>query len=353
MRTRGGLATFGFVAAILSAVPATARVTAPVVTREGPNTVTVSWQGAQAVDVFIATKADASIAEARLISSNDRDGTENIAVDGPKRPYFLVRDRMDGSVTEVAERLLPLEQGSNFRDIGGYATSDGRTVRWGTIFRSGATPMLTEGDKAKVRALGLQNMLDLRSDEERQLAPTKIDGVQYRTFGYSMMDMLDLKALPRNGSEAYRNFPRFLAPQMRILFSMLVRGEGPLAYNCSAGQDRTGFATALILSALGVPREAIIKDYLLSTASRRPQYELPQIDPALYKDNPVAQLLGHMQKSGAWAHAEPLMDANGTPFLAGALAEIDAKWGSVDNYLRQEIGLTDEQLATLRGTYLE
>ncbi len=62
-----------------------------------------------------------------------------------------------------------------------------------------------------------------------------------------------------------------LAPQMRLLFNTLKRGEGPIEYNCSAGQDRTGFATALILSALGVPRETIYKDYLLSVKYRQPR----------------------------------------------------------------------------------
>src|SRR3546814_18531331 len=80
-------------------------------------------------------------------------------------------------------------------------------------------------------------------------------------------------------SAVYRDFPQQLVPQLRVLFDTLLAKEGPVVYNCSAGQDRTGFATAMIMSALGVPREVIYKDYLLSTGYRKPLYELPKIDP--------------------------------------------------------------------------
>src|SRR3546814_7695541 len=71
-------------------------------------------------------------------------------------------------------------------------------------------------------------------------------------------------------SAVYRDFPQQLVPQLRVLFDTLLAKEGPVVYNCSAGQDRTGFATAMIMSALGVPREVIYKDYLLSTGYRKP-----------------------------------------------------------------------------------
>src|SRR5690606_17096622 len=94
--------------------------------------------------------------------------------------------RPDVSPGALAERVVPLEQGSNFRDIGGYATLDGKRVRQGLIYRSGATPMLTDSDLERVRALGLRNMIDLRSSEERALAPTRIEGVPYTAVGYSI-----------------------------------------------------------------------------------------------------------------------------------------------------------------------
>lgn len=353
MSTVHRVCAIGLIALLATSGTALARADGANALRTGAGTVTVSWHDAKAVDVYLADKADATIDTARLLAANDRDSHETVAVDGAARRYYLLRDRADGSVVEVAERLIPFEQGSNFRDIGGYAAADGRHVRWGLIYRSGATPLLSPNDQAEIHALGLRNMLDLRSDEERQIAPTKIDGVQYRAVGYSMLAMMKPGQPMRNGVDLYRDFPEFLAPQMRILFTMLERDEGPVVYNCSAGQDRTGFATALILSALGVPRETIIKDYLLSTGLRRPQWEMPKIDPALYKGNPVAQMFAHYQDAGAASKPQPLVEADGTPFLMGALEVIDTKWGSVDNYLKQEIGVSDQDIAELKHRYLQ
>lgn len=339
--------------ASLSATPALARADAAAAIRSAPGIVQVSWQAKGSVDLYLADRADADITVARLLSSKDSDGHQEVPVEAGTRPYFLIKDRTDGTVSQVAERLIPLEQGSNFRDIGGYATASGQHVRWGRIYRSGATPMLNETDLKLVSALGLRNMIDLRSDEERQLAPSRIDGVPYTTIGYSMMKMLPANRAMTNGVAMYHNFPVFLAPQLRLIFADLLRGDAPLAYNCSAGQDRTGFATAMILSALGVPRETIIKDYLLSTGYRNPSVELPRIDPALYPNNPVAQMFAHYQNAPGGNKAQPLMEADGTPFLTGALAEIDAKWGSSEAYLKAEVGLSDQDLEQLRKTYVE
>jgi protein-tyrosine phosphatase len=335
----------------LMAVPASARVAEARAERLAGDRIQLSWTGAAKVDVYQADRRDADIGSARLVTANDRDGGEILPVDPVKRSYFLLRDQSDNSVVTVSERLLPLAQGSNFRDIGGYRTMDGRRVKWGLIFRSGGSAMLTPQDMAKVGALGLRNMVDLRSDEERQLAPSKIDGVPYMAVGYSMARMISGNL--KNGGALYRNFPKQLAPQMRLLFNVLKHQEGPVEYNCSAGQDRTGFATALILSALGVPRETILQDYHLSTRYRQPRFELPPINAALYPDNPVAKIFAHYQDNPAYATPQPLRDPDGKAFLTSALEEIDGRWGSVENYLQQEVGVSAADIAMLKQAYLE
>ena len=274
--------------------------------------------------------------------------------DPVKRPYFLLRDTRDGTVTRVAERVIPLVQGSNFRDIGGYPGADGKHVRWGQIYRSGATAMLTPGDVASIDALHLKQLVDLRSSEERVLAPTKIEGVTYTAYGYSMRRIFESMKAPsgsvQNGTALYRGLPTMLAPQMQLLFAALLSRQGPIEYNCSAGQDRTGFATAMILSALGTPRDVIIEDYLLSPTYRRPQWEMPPIDPALYPDNPIAKVFAG---NGAARRAEPLVDADGKAFLLAAFDEVDSKWGSPEGYLEKVVGLTPADIAALRAAYLE
>lgn len=355
MTNRFTLALGSVLLSIALAAPASALVSDARADRDAAGLLTLHWTAKGPVDVLQADTPEAGVAAARVISKGDRDGTAAIQADPVKRPYFLLVDKADGSVTRVAERLVPLKQGSNFRDIGGYPGADGKHVRWGMIYRSGASAMLTPEDVATVNALGLHQMVDLRSDEERVLAPSRIDGVNYTAYGYSMQRILDGMKSPsgavQNGGALYRNLPTMLAPQMKLLFAALLGKQGPVEYNCSAGQDRTGFATAMILSALGTPRDVILKDYHLSTGYRQPQWEMPPIDPALYPGNPVAKMFA--RPNGVAQKAQPLMDPDGKAFLSSAFEEIDAKWGGVDGYLQQVVGLSPVDIAALRTTYLE
>lgn len=343
-----------FVALLVGVTPIAAVAAPPsdaVVERDAANAVVVRWSSPDAVDVFVSPDRDTGPDAASRIAQADRDGSQAIAERPAVRSYVILRNARTGETTRVAERLVPLEGGSNFRDIGGYAAADGRHVRWGMIYRSGATPLLTAEDLDRVRALGLADMVDLRSDEERALAPSRIDGVAYAAVGYSMNTMIQFMGSGGNGSALYRRFPQFLAPQLRIVFDKLKRHQGPLVFNCSAGQDRTGFTAAVILSALGVPRETILKDYHLSTRYRRPANEMPHLEPAQYASSPAAAYFARFQNPPATP--APLFDPDGTPYLSGAFAEIDARWGSVDAYLAQELGVSATDLAAIRAYYLQ
>jgi protein-tyrosine phosphatase len=331
-----------------------AEVAGATVERKGPDRVVVSWRSGTPVDVYMADWADAGLAVSRLVSDDDADGVFEIATTAAARPYFTLKDSSDGRVVRVAERALALEQGSNFRDLGGYPAAGGKHVRWGRIFRSGATAMLTDADVASIKALGLSNLIDLRSSEERVLAPTRLDGVRYAAVGYSMASLSTTSsAIPADSSGVYRQFPILLAPQMRVVFQTLLAREGPVAYNCSAGQDRTGFATALVLTALGVPRDVIFADYHLSTTYRRPQFEMPRIDPAAHHGNAAATLFAGYQKDPRFLTPQPLFDAQQRPLLETALKEIEGRWGSVEAYLDKELGVRPAEIAKLRAEYLQ
>jgi len=347
-----GLIGLSVLALIASTAPAFARAENALVERIAPDKVTVSWTTRGPVDLFWADHPVGDPAAAKLISAKDRDGRQDVTVDAAVRSYFLIVDKADGAAVEVAERVLPLDQGSNFRDIGGYQTADGKHVRWGVIYRSGATAMLTPADLTRIRGLGLHDLIDLRSSEERVLAPTRIEGVPYAAVGYSMTEILRMAGQGPTGG-LYGQLPTMLVPQMRLIFDALRRREGPIAYNCSAGQDRTGFATAMVLSALGVPRDTIIKDYHLSTAYRHPEWEMPPINVAAFPDNPVAAVLARGQDVGVVRKPQPLYDANGRSLLLSAFDAIDAKYGSIDAYLEKEVGVTASDIAALRANYLE
>lgn len=339
--------------ALLFAGTATAgTLDAPLVTRTAPDALSVTWTDHDPVDVFLSDDPAANLENARLVSKADRDGKETVKVSPGERVYFLLKDSKSGDMVRVAERVLPLEQGSNFRDIGGYRSADGKTVRWGLIYRSGGQPLLTDADVKAIQSLKLSNIVDLRSNEERVIAPTRIDGVPYQAVGYSMMALTG-GGVPTNGEGVYRAMPTVLAPQLRLVFQDLLARKGAVAYNCSAGQDRTGFVTAMILSALGVDRDTIVADYHLSTTYRRPEWEMTKIDTVAQANNPVAMLFAKYQRDPAAAKPQPLKDPDGTPFLSYAFDEIERKWGSVDAYLEQEVGMTKADIAALHATYLE
>lgn len=346
------LASFAVLIGLVAASPAHALADARIERIDG-DTLVVRWSAQRPVDIRVSPAPDAPADTSELVSRADADGEHRFSVPAGERRYVLLREAGSRQWLRVAERVLPLEAGSNFRDIGGYPGADGRHVRWGLIYRSAGQPLLTPADEARLARLNLANLVDLRSVEERRLAPTRISQVRYNAIGYSMAALMPTGAQAvRNGSSIYRGFPTLLAPHLRLVFDRLLGERGALAYNCSAGQDRTGFVTAMILHALGVSRETIIADYHLSTQYRRPQFEMPRLDPAKLGDDPVARMFAAYQTPQAMTPT-PLKDADGTPFLAGAFAEIEARYGSVDAYLEREAGLSPARRKALQAAYLE
>lgn len=172
--------------------------------------------------------------------------------------------------------VLPLEGGSNFRDLGGYRTADGRTVRRGVVFRSAHLGGLTEADRRALGKLGVRTVVDLRGVNEAAETPHRIEGTGARIVGAHIepgvgekirLSIEDGTASPfvmmQYLTDHYRDYPRRCAPGFRTLFGTLSDGSHrPLVFHCTAGKDRTGFASALLLTLLGVPWEDIVEDYL-------------------------------------------------------------------------------------------
>ena len=268
------------------------------------------------------------------------------------RRYVLLQPPA-GDHLVVAERVLPLEQGSNFRDIGGYRTRDGRMVRWGRAFRSGAMPLLSEADYALLGQLQIGAVIDLRSLEERDVAADQLDdrtGALFLSNDYSIAPLMrDLGQ--GDGENLYAGMEQLLRVQFRALFNRLLAGEGAVVYHCSAGQDRTGMATALIYDLLGVDRETIVADYHLSTALRRPQWEMPDLDPAEHADNPIVQYYMAARAAGRTG-AEPLYTPSGQSHIVQFFAHLDASYGGSAGYAQQVLGVTPEEVERLRELML-
>lgn len=179
--------------------------------------------------------------------------------------------------TATPPRVLPLEGGLNLRDMGGYSTADGRRVKYRMLYRSGMMSMLTEADERHLAGLGILTVCDLRSPSERSHTPNRWcepAGVHYwsRDYGETtgvLAEMLrgsspTTDLMHQGMIELYRELPIDHAPSYRFMFERLLAGYAPLLFNCSAGKDRTGVGAALILGALGVGRDEIFEDYLLT-----------------------------------------------------------------------------------------
>jgi protein-tyrosine phosphatase len=174
------------------------------------------------------------------------------------------------------DRSLRLTGASNCRDVGGYAATDGRTVRWRRLFRSGHLAALTVDDAATLRALGVSRVIDLRGAAGRAAAPDALPGARQYPLPIEPVVVQRLKALLDAGQpvtpasmaalmrQTYRAFARDDAAHFAALFGHLLASDEPLLIHCTAGTDRTGVCSALILLALGVPREAVMRDYLLT-----------------------------------------------------------------------------------------
>jgi protein-tyrosine phosphatase len=172
--------------------------------------------------------------------------------------------------------VVPLKGGSNFRDLGGYRTADGRAVRRSTVFRSAHLGALTAEDRSALSRLGVRTIVDLRGVSEAAETPHLIDGVDCRIIGAHIEPQLGdkIRVAVADGSatphlmmqyltDHYRDYPRRCAPGFRTLFATLSDGtHRPLVFHCTAGKDRTGFASALLLTLLGVPWDTVMDDYL-------------------------------------------------------------------------------------------
>ena len=177
------------------------------------------------------------------------------------------------------DRRLPLQGASNFRDLGGYPGAGGRPLRWRRLFRSDHLAQLSEADRATLAALGLSRSLDFRGVDERAATPYELPGVTQHALSIEPTVVQRLKDLVEAGEsldaalaqrlmqELYRALVNDQAHRFAELFEHLLQADAPLVFHCTAGKDRTGLATALVLSALGGPRETIMSDYLLSNTT--------------------------------------------------------------------------------------
>jgi len=257
------------------------------------------------------------------------------------------------------ERQVPLSRQANFRDLGGYETSDGRTVKWGVVFRSGELSQLGEDDVEKLSQLGIKSVVDLRSKEEiAARGESRLpSGAALHAMPIASSDMF-AKLIPMMLAGNFSEVPsdllervnRVLASEYVAEFGTLLRmladpSNRPLVFHCTQGKDRTGFGAAVILSALGVPFDQVMEDYLLSNHYRREE------------NDKLLDMLRGFASNGeseqiAFERVQSLLYVRENS-LQAALDEIVSRHGSFEGYIIQALDFSLDSLERLRDDLLE
>ena len=281
----------------------------------------------------------------------------------PAKPFYNFPVLSSAAAKAAPAHPVPGTQldfagGTNFRELGGYEADEGKHVKWGQIWRGIPTCKLTgEADRAKLDALGLRLILDLRSVEEAKKEPDYVpDGARLvQICGLCAADGHeiafapgDIDRLMASAPEGY-DVPRVLYRRMltgnkafKELFRALEAGETPILFHCSAGKDRTGVAAMLILLALGASDETICADYAQTNVCRRAEIEAVMQEHADEIAADPSCRNHYYRMAGVSPEAAPFV-----------LDTIRSQFGSAENYLEAEYGLTPARLMRLRRMYLE
>jgi protein tyrosine/serine phosphatase len=249
-------------------------------------------------------------------------------------------------IDDYLERHFPFEGCFNFRDIGGYLNQDGRRVKKGLYFRAGRQDRMTDKDLAQLSELNISTQIDLRKQEEvldQGRGPLEAMGANY----------INIAVIPEGGSDKlnklvgdtgisgkrYLGYLEFGPTSWLRLFGILADGENlPVLLHCTAGKDRTGVSTAFLLSVLGVSREVIEADYLLTNLDTERQADF------------IESTVGYPEGYDR----EKMITIAGVPqdAMKDFLDGVESKWGSVVEYL-QKIGITQDQMNKIRDNFLE
>jgi len=253
---------------------------------------------------------------------------------------------MDATDLSPFPHVVPLQGGSNFRDLGGHRAADGRTVRRGAVFRSAHLGGLTDADRAALAGLGVKTIVDLRGVSEAAETPHLVEGLACRIVGAHIEPGVGekIRGAVADGTanpflmmqfltDHYRDYPRRCAPGFRTLFATLSDGtHRPLVFHCTAGKDRTGFASALLLTLLGVPWDDVMEDYLRTNdlwtghVGRYPEL-----------DNDTRAAIVQARQ----------------PYLEAAFAVVRDDFGSPEAFAERALGLDAPARARLKADLLE
>ncbi|ROO85615.1 protein-tyrosine phosphatase [Actinocorallia herbida] len=311
--------------------------TAATVTANDDGSFTVSWKAP-------GVKRVAVKAVGRTVARGD--GAATVTVRGlpaaDRRWFSLVPDH--GGSLHLADRLVRLSGTVNFRDAGGYRTKNGKWVRMGKVYRTDALNKLTTADQAKLKRLGIELAYDLRTGFERALGRDKLPSgirlviadVSGGGSGYTLPTSEQAaEQMMIDGERAMVASDSGRAAYTSVFDGLAGTGSHAVLFHCTAGKDRTGWAAAALLTALGVPRATIMRDYLASNdyraaANASTLDALPPFLAKVYK---------------------PLLDVR-PAYLNAGFDQVKETFGTFPAYEKDGLGLTAAELKHLKAALL-
>ena len=270
------------------------------------------------------------------------------------RHYFRLRDQY-GTEALAPERKLGMQGTPNFRDFGGYSTTNGGAVKWGYLYRSGQLSDLSDEDVALLDSLGLDLVCDFRRLEEQESDPSRLPaqntpkiarlpitpGSNSSFFEQAQRELGDAQAMFDFMVDINRDFVEQQSETYARMFrEILAQDDARFLVHCAAGKDRTGFAAAIILLSLGVSQERVMHDYLLTSQFFSPVHEVDRMK----QKYQMTQLDS--------AAVLPMLEVH-RDYLARALSSIEQTFPTFEAYLEDALAVGPAELEELRSRYLK
>lgn len=328
--------------------------TAADVTNIGGSDWTVSWTApadVTSVKVFVGTSATTFPATPTTTVSTAAGGA---TITSATRPWVKLVASY-GAPLVISSRSLGLSSDANLRDAGGYRTTTGQWVKEGVVLRSQALA-ISSGDQAAFNALGISTDYDLRTTCEAiqtpDVVPTGATRVHLNVMGDGNTDTNncptsqlpsgmtpDVAAQYMTQAETSFVDSNTAKAAYKSLYTGILADQGVSLYHCTAGKDRTGWASAALLTLLGVPSDSVMQDYLLSN---KYYYQTAGLAQIAYLNS---------QAAGSGDAIAPMMEVR-AEYLQNGLDRVKAEYGSMENYFEKGLGLTQTQVDGLRAKLL-
>lgn len=302
------------------------------------------------VSIYESNNPDSFNVQSLLATVNISDGFKDVfAISNLNRSYFKLIFNNKYSVI-TAERALPMQQLTNFRDFGGYYNDNNLQTQWGKLYRSPSLNYATKTDMKFLDALKIKTVIDLRSDNDRLKHPYKYKATQTISLPLRessspiFADKILSKQMKKNdvliGQQDNLSFVmENNADQFEQMFDILTDETNyPIVISCDLGKDKTGVASALILAALGVDRDQIISDFLLSNELINYDLVVPNLE-IYFSDADVQETMTTM------------LSAN-QEVITYVIDQVAKQHDSMDKFLENEIKLTPQKRAKLKEIML-